>query len=378
MSSTLVFAPAFKPSQASTHTKEHLHSRSNKRKRGSIDDTSDVFHDVADNVEDIDWHGQLRDEHSSGPDQFNSDNFGNEEDLAYDKSKSHTTGLRKQHLAALMAVLHRCLMAGDYLRAGRAWGMLLRAERNGRTMDVRTYGRWGIGAEILLFRDAQRFQQDHPQADGAEASNDQSTADYLQAALDSSSLFSIEGFRKARGYYERLILQYPYRKTMPNVVSSLDFYPAMFSLWIYAVQSEHTAMLSNPGASRPDIGSDNVGEDREIRIRHATCRSASEIASHLDELLVSPPYSDQASLWRLRAMVDLWIADLLREDDAIGSAFEKKDTSISDRSPASSLHVGQNRSTEEDNRHSRLQAKSRAHEAFKHASRLGANRDLLV
>ena len=378
MSSTLMFAPAFKPSQASKHIKEHLRSRSKKRKRGSTDDTSDVCLDVADNVEDVDWHGQLRDEYSSGPDQFSFEELGNEEDLAYDKSKSHTTGLRKQHLAALMAVLHRCLMEGDYLRAGRAWGMLLRAETYGHTMDVRTYGRWGIGAEILLFRDAQRFQQHHPQADGAEASNDQSAADYLQATLDPSSLFSIEGFRKARGYYERLILQYPYRKTMPNAVSSLDFYPAMFSLWIYAVQSEHTAMLSNPGASGPDVGSDGVGEDQEIRIRHATCRTASEIATHLDELLVSPPYSDQASLWRLRGMVDLWIADLLREGDAIESTFEKEDTSTSDGSPTSSLHVGLNRSTEENHRHSRLQAKSRAHEAFQHASRLGVKLDLPV
>ena len=349
MSSALVFAPAFKPSQASKQIKEHLRSRSKKRKRGSTDDSSDVCLDVADNVEDNDWHGRLRDEHSSGPNQFDSDDLGNEENLAYDRSKSHTAGLRKQHLAALMAVLHGCLMAGDYLRAGRAWGMLLRAETYGHTMDVRTYGRWGIGAEILLFRDAQRFQQPHSQTDGAEASNDQSTADYLQAALGPSSLFSIEGFRKARAYYERLILQYPYRKTMPNAVSSLHFYPAMFSLWIYAVQSEHTAMLSNPRASRPDIDSVGEGEDQETRIRHATSRSASEIATHLDELLVSPPYSDQASLWRLRGMVDLWIADLLREDDAIESTFEKEDTSISDGSPNSSLHVGQNRSTEETN-----------------------------
>lgn len=233
-------------------------------------------------------------------------------------------GLRQRHVAVLTSVMHRSLLEGDYVRAGRAWGMLLRAEMNGRHMDLRTHGRWGIGAEILLRRDAQlaqrRMTQEDDDHDDGDPYSREETADF----------FSEDGLDKARDYYERLILQYPYRKQNPNAVNALDFYPAMFGLWIYFVQDRHKTALSrihhsigngdrertnedlhtNTPPSSPASERSERGHARTEDVRRSTLQQAEEIAIRLEELLLSPPYSDDPTLWSLRGMVALWVGDL--------------------------------------------------------------------
>ena len=61
-----------------------------------------------------------------------------------------TSSLKQVHLATLNMLAHRCLLQGDYIRAGRAFGMLLRTELRGSHPDIRAQGLWGIGAEILV------------------------------------------------------------------------------------------------------------------------------------------------------------------------------------------------------------------------------------
>lgn len=218
--------------------------------------------------------------------------------------------LRQQHLAVVTAIMHRCLLQGDFDRAGRALGLLLRSEiGKGEYFDIRADGRWGIGAEILLRR-----------------------GETGGSRINSSHCFTDEGFEAAKDYYERLILQYPYRKSHPHAVCAVHFYPAMFSLWIYQVQGRSKKARENLGGpkdcfpdsvrSEPNEAIDADQEDadgeserndlhgREAEIRATELRQALEIAVRMDQIMVSPPYDKNMALLKLRGMVALWIGDL--------------------------------------------------------------------
>lgn len=237
-----------------------------------------------------------------------------------------------RHLAALTTLLHRCLLQGDYARAGRAWGLLL---RDGRAADVRQAGRWGIGAEILMRSDS---------AEGRSSDGDGSRGG------DGNGGITPTGFARAKDYYERLSLQYPYRKTAPNALSPLDFSAAMFGLWIYLVQEEGRRAregIDGEGGQKGEHDEERIqdkdgnismnedGSDSELepeiydynkpkpkpsstnRRRNAMCAvrsselaAAETIALELDKLLSSPPFTDDAVLLRLRAMMALWVGDL--------------------------------------------------------------------
>ena len=240
-------------------------------------------------------------------------------------------GLRQRHLAAMTTTLQRCLLDRDYIRAGRAWGLLLRTEHNGHIMDLRTNNRWGVGAEILLRRDVElaRSGKDGRMSDSHE---------FAESDRERSCWFSVDGFEKARSYYERLVLQYPYRKTAPNATGPLDFYRAMFGLWIYSVNEQHSAALGSlrkhtdhdlhnqsivedetesesksDTASASDMGMGLRYSQERNRIWKGTLQRAQEIASRLAELLISPPYTNSDLFKSLREMVDRWIKDLSAE-----------------------------------------------------------------
>ena len=235
------------------------------------------------------------------------------------------TGHRQQHVATLITLMHRCLLDEDYVRAGRAWGMLLRTEVNGLSMDPRKNDRWAIGAEILLRRDVNSGEQ---QTRARQSSSD-GDRDHEQSQRQSAShkSFTKQNVELARDYYERLILQYPHRKFSPSIISALDFYPAMFGLWIYSVQKQwndalhmvEEAWRGNDSSSRESSSERvrlwrSIAPDRrlvEIGELHMNALvTGQEIAGRLDELLTSPPYSDDIKLWNLVGMVALWIGDL--------------------------------------------------------------------
>ena len=238
-------------------------------------------------------------------------------------------GLRLRHLAVITTILHRCLLEGDFIRAGRAWGMLLRSEVHGRPMDPRAQGRWGIGAEILIRRDTQVAERREIRRSDSFSGDEDNER---EAGEQSKVWFSKEGFDKDRMYYERLILQYPYRKTFPHAVSSLDFYPAMFGLWIYSIQQENRITKAKPRHVSPDSGSedeqlydDNATQthspiqdehqgsrqyEQREDLRKSELQQAEQIATRLDELLLSPPYSDSHQLLKIRGMIALWVGDL--------------------------------------------------------------------
>lgn len=229
---------------------------------------------------------------------------------------AHRGNLRVQHLGTLTAILHRSLLRGDYTRAGRAWGLILRDEFRGLPVDVRSEGRWGIGAEILL----RRGQQD-------------ATMNVLSTSRNAANHegntplpFTKTGFTQAKEYYERLILNHPYSKTAPNAASALHFYPAMFGLWIYVAQEQSKMdvrdVLDREQSSDDSMNEEDSSVDSERResikrhnltaaIRARELEQAQQIATRIDQLLGSPPYSDSPELLELRGMVSLWIGDLL-------------------------------------------------------------------
>jgi hypothetical protein len=226
--------------------------------------------------------------------------------------QSKTTSLKRAHLDVLSTVMHRCLLDGDYERAGRAWGMLLRTQVTGaQLVDPRNHGRWGIGAEILLRREPRTASEG---------------IDALQPDPQSlgQDVFSEEGFELARDYFERLIIQHPNRKTAPNSVDARTFYPTMFSLWIFQVcekskrairqmhrdaQQRRSRSTSFDSVMGDDHSSDNL-RAREDAVQVEELTRAMEIAERLDQLVASPPFDKQASLLNLRGHVCLWISAL--------------------------------------------------------------------
>ena len=310
-----------------------------KRKRvGSEDDQDDQYDEELSPIEDY-KHGP----HAPRPPKEKSNRIFSQSKLGVELSRlkapitnvqHHTTNfvsgqpkdlssLRQQHLTAVTTIMHRCLLEGDFIRAGRALGMLLRAELNGQPFDIRIHDRWGIGAEILLQRDAQAYK-DHYEALREEVDLD-AAENVGENSVRRGIEFSRTGMEKAKGYYESLILQYPYQKQKPHKLSSLHFYSAMFGLWIYSVVEQQRIALSN---ATNDISDQTSDEYREIiqdvetspspepnvalqeRVRLSILQEARKINEQLSELLHSPPFADDASLWKLKSSVSLWLGDL--------------------------------------------------------------------
>ncbi|KAK5111659.1 hypothetical protein LTR62_004764 [Meristemomyces frigidus] len=220
--------------------------------------------------------------------------------------QDHTSSLKRRHIENLTALLHVCMLRGNWDRASRAWGLLLRTEMGGRGMDVRTEGRWGIGAELLMRR--------------RDVSQD--SRDYHES-VEGDVSFTDEGFKLARQYYERLILQYPSTPSTRHNVNAQVFYPALFNIWIYSVQHrskqrrhqitaapEPENSPTDPEPSNPELDPTEA-EAAGIRVsRKQELHEAVSIARRMDELMVSPPYDSSPELLRLRGMIGLWLADL--------------------------------------------------------------------
>lgn len=284
-----------------------------------------------------------------------------------------STGSRQHHLNTITAILHRCLSEGDYIRASRAWAMLLRAEQNGRSMDLRTHDRWGVGAEILMHRESQMTQK----------TLDHNVIDFSS----STSEFSVktENFEKAKEYYERVVLQYPYRKAFPNAIGSLNFSIAMFSLWIYTIKERSSIALMAVGGSDQGMDETDAEANDDVQrssasdmepdryrmreqVRRDTLQSAHEIATRLDGLLVSPPYSDSARFWKLCVEMYLWIANLsvATISSNYGSSSNGDDENLTVGSSSRLRNVSWSTPSDEENRagQARQKALARAEEAF--------------
>ena len=256
--------------------------------------------------------------------------------------------LHLQHLSVITAILHRCLAERDYTRASRAFGLILRDSIGGHAIDIRNEGRWGIGAEILL-----KIGSQHDRSVG------HSTVD--SETSQQGSLFTREGFEKAKRYYEGLIIQYPFSKGHAASVNALDFYQALFGLWIYIVHEEGKA------------GSDTVPDIPPGDFQQRELQGAREIATRMDVCMSSIPFSDDLELIRLRGMVASWIGDLAEICSAQQSESTDGDAMSTDSSPVDDitadagqivLHDGGERSSRRALRLEAAQSRRVAHQMF--------------
>lgn len=158
-----------------------------------------------------------------------------------------------------------------------------------------------------------------------------------------------EGLSKAKDYYERLILEYPYKRQFANSVNALDFWPAMLSCEIYGIQFSQRAQLQKISAREEsqdydgtESVSDNMEDDEDEytfsqrveekrrqrkderswkereNVRLQTLAATQAVTTRMDELMTSPPYSDSVRLLRLRAMLMLYVGDLSVPDILAG------------------------------------------------------------
>lgn len=281
----------------------------------------------------------------------------------YKPSRKHNlqhddeNSLRGKHLGVLITVLHHMLLKGDFERAGRAWGLLLRSGRLARnikkrsgylSMDVTTNDMWGIGAEILM---RNTLNNGHVRNLGMTQGVDEESE---------NAQFSKEGFQAAREYYERLIVQYPEHHQRKGAKAS-TFYAAMFSLWIYEVSQSSKRSeqkLTNNGTearTSPALGhpssDDSTEDDRERKYRDVKAREledARTIGSRLDDVIGAPPHDKNAELLQIRGMVALWVGSL-QGGDAQDTSFDRaKDFLLRSRANGGTLWEGVEHIVEED------------------------------
>jgi hypothetical protein len=179
--------------------------------------------------------------------------------------------LRLQHIANMTAILHRSMRAKDWSRARRALGLLLRTEINGQPIDLRNGEYWGLGAEILFRHQPENGKQ-----------------------------WSRRGFEDAKDYYEKLIVRFPYHRSSSDSINAVDFYLALFSLWIYVAQAERASSRST------DDWLDHNAVGRELE-------EARLILARLDRCMGTAPYADNEDFRRLRSDIILWHDNLLSE-----------------------------------------------------------------
>jgi hypothetical protein len=235
-------------------------------------------------------------------------------------AEDKSTSLKRRHLDNITTILHRCMLKGDWVRASRAWSLLLRTEVAGRGIDVRRNGRWGIGAEILM-RVATQHGRDADDMIPEDIQDASSRVPGHSARNDAQMQFSEQGFKLAREYYERLILQYPHTPYTQHSLNAMAIYPALFNIWIYEVQDRSKQARkridsSDSEQTRSSDGSmhsedSNTDKSRLILpVRAQELDEALPIANRMDELLLSPPYDTSSTLLQLRGMVAMWISDL--------------------------------------------------------------------
>lgn len=253
-----------------------------------------------------------------------------------------------QHLGFLTAVVLRALEAGDVPRARRAFGLLRRSEVAGKPVDLRRNGLWTLGAEVLM-----RGGEEGRPGGAAVAPPPEEEEEVVGEGVDGKAV-GVRGRRRwgaagnmaqLRTYLESLVRLHPYNRLHPGSVSDLDFYPVLFSCEAYDTWAEHRlalARLADESESWSDDDGDHAMEDmpdyaadedvraagdadhqhdrltgRERRLRREKAdlglralTAMRDVASRMDGLMESAPYSRSTELLRLRGMVALYIGDL--------------------------------------------------------------------
>ncbi|KAI1857676.1 hypothetical protein JX265_011091 [Neoarthrinium moseri] len=269
---------------------------------------------------------------------------GSEADVDTDASESHrrkeedvltSSSARIKHLNTMVAILHRCLHAGDITRAKRAFSLLIRT----KDVDIRLNEMWTIGTEILM-RDGeeQRREEASRLEQGSTGVEDEDRSD--PTSKSPARWGSASNIDKVRSYLEGLIQQHPYDPHLTRLTSAVDFWPALFSIEIYNIDAEcrralhrldqqsESAAADDDNDSEPPPLSPGSEEDPESQIqrrehgrrevhwagrdevRSEAQTAAQQIAARMDQLMENAPYATHVELLRLRGMLALWLGDL--------------------------------------------------------------------
>ncbi|KAH8172672.1 DUF221 domain protein [Sarocladium implicatum] len=228
------------------------------------------------------------------------------------------------HNAVLLRLIYENLDKGDIEAASRFYGHLLQLRDGGRPITVRQNNLWAIGAEILM-REGERPVETHDM-DYQESKEEKAARRRWGRAAN---------MPKVRAYYDTLIREFPYDYRQPDRTSAVDFWLALINCEFYNTYTEQALALEridDPELSdgddgsadddddRSDAGNDGGGtgsgrEKRDLRrkedLRKRTLSTMEGLAAKMGELMSEPPYSKLDEFKRIRAMISLYIADLM-------------------------------------------------------------------
>ncbi|KAI6353628.1 hypothetical protein MCOR25_008917 [Pyricularia grisea] len=271
---------------------------------------------------------------SPPPPETNNDDEDTGKDAKRRQNAEQVHRVAERHLGVLTALIHRSLEEGDIARAKRAFGLLVRSEIRGASVDLRKNGYWALGAEILM-REGER----PPSLSGDEAAVDEEGDAMRSDDGDGDKEETIpcrwgraSNMPAVRDYFRSLISQYPWNRFHPRSISALSFWPALlgcelYNTWIEQVRALRRLDIEAEDWSLVDDSNDEVDPDgagdsaylklerrkREARdaIRLDALRQMRDVARSMDDLMIAPPYSTSHELLRLRGMIALYMADLV-------------------------------------------------------------------
>ncbi|CAG7566549.1 unnamed protein product [Fusarium equiseti] len=235
------------------------------------------------------------------------------DEAARPKSQKAKDSKRGGHFDVLLQSTHHFIDRGEIEKASRTYSLLLQLRPTGLPVDVRHHNLWAIGAEILM-------------REGENAQHGQARETKLML---SKRWGRAENMNKVKAYFDTLIQQHPYDSKMPNIVSAVDFWIAMFSCEIYNIHAEHLLLLERLAhdieeeSLHESFGhDDNFGSDdtespearlirRKDELRLQSLSAMQDITKRMDELIRELPYSKNQHYLRLRAMASLYLADLV-------------------------------------------------------------------
>lgn len=231
---------------------------------------------------------------------------------------------RERNIGVLVGILRRCVAEGDMVRAKRAFGLLVRAKIDGRPVELRSEGFWGLGAEILMRAGERPLKGGERGGNGVE---------------EKRRWGSVQNMVLMRRFFEDLIQVHPYNRLHPEAVSALDFYPVLFSCEMYNVHVELEMALERVEDENEDdseMQDDESTRERKVKaakdeLREGALEVMRGVAGRMDELMLGLPYSKSLEMLRLRGMIALFMADLEvpappREEDEEEEAMRKRDT----------------------------------------------------
>ncbi|KAK1779143.1 hypothetical protein QBC45DRAFT_143993 [Copromyces sp. CBS 386.78] len=232
-------------SPTSSHSRPYSRSRSRSRRDSFASTTYDQTTDA----------GTATDGWTTDPDSISVTSTGKPYASSKRDPVRSTAKLHKAHqsrVGPLVAIIQRCLAEGDITLARRAFGLLVRADVNGRKVDLRFGGFWEMGAEILMRAGEDReaalsrdlFGDGHghgTQQEGGLGDDDEREdgEDSKERRERKRLLRAAKNREQVRAYYETLINLHPWSRLHPNKMGALDFYPALFGFEMEACFAEH-------------------------------------------------------------------------------------------------------------------------------------------